>query len=53
MRAAAARPVALGDDEALVAPLDDEVGVDGDAEVFVVHLRGGRRNRSWPVINLS
>ena len=32
-------PVPVHDDEAVVAPLDDEVGVQRDAEVFVVHLK--------------
>ncbi len=31
--------VAGHNDESLVSPLDDEVCVEGDAEVLVVHLR--------------
>ena len=32
-------PVSVHDDEAVVAPLHDEVGVQRDAEVLVVHLK--------------
>ena len=32
-------PVSVHDMEAVVVPLDDEVGVERDAEVLVVHLK--------------
>ena len=32
-------PVSVHDMEAVVVPLDDEIGVERDAEVLVVHLK--------------